>query len=76
MHCGRDKNGQLLDLDGEPIPEVMPPGIIGQYIFCLILAFVNLEVSRRDHITSPDNDRKSTWNPKAPIKDLHGPQDH
>lgn len=40
MHSGTDKNGQLLDLDGEPIPEVMPPGIIGQYIFCLILALL------------------------------------
>lgn len=32
MQSGTDKNGQLLDLEGEVIPEVMPPGVIGQYI--------------------------------------------
>jgi len=35
MQSGTDKNGQLLDLEGEVIPEVMPPGVIGQYIICL-----------------------------------------
>ena len=35
MQSGTDKNGQLLDLGGEVIPEVMPPGVIGQYIICL-----------------------------------------
>jgi hypothetical protein len=38
MQSGTDKNGQLLDLEGEVIPEVMPPGIIGQSIICLTLA--------------------------------------
>jgi hypothetical protein len=29
MQSGTDENGQLLDLKGQSIPEVMPPGIIG-----------------------------------------------
>jgi hypothetical protein len=29
---GTDDDGQLLDLKGQAIPEVMPPGVIGQYI--------------------------------------------
>jgi hypothetical protein len=38
MQSGTDKNGQLLDLEGEVIPEDMPPGIIGQYIIYLTRA--------------------------------------
>jgi hypothetical protein len=29
MQSGMDETGQLLDLKGQAIPEVMPPGIIG-----------------------------------------------
>lgn len=78
MQSGTDKNGQLLDLEGEVIPEVMPPGVIGQYIICLTLAkvFANLELSRGDHITSPECNRKTTSNPKVPNKALHGQQDN
>ncbi len=32
MQSGTDKNGQLLDLEGEVIPEVMPPGVIGSLL--------------------------------------------
>jgi hypothetical protein len=29
MQSGMDETGQLLDLKGQAIPEVMPPGMIG-----------------------------------------------
>ncbi|KAE9364482.1 hypothetical protein N431DRAFT_447657 [Stipitochalara longipes BDJ] len=56
MQGGTDENGQLLDLKGQAVPEVMPPGIIEEIMFRRRTAIENLlEIPRRRIKTYKDN---------------------